>query len=224
MPSLISSLLTGSPIKPLRAHMASCQQCVTTLGDFLAASYEQDWDRALELQHSIKRLENEADEQKRAIRKSLTKSLLMPFSRADVISLLAMQDKLANKAKDVAGIMLGRKMVVPESITPQFQEHYLACKEVAAAAATAINELESLLETGFAHREFEQVMGLVEDLDRLEEGCDEKEIQLRKSVMEIEDSLKAVNVIFLYRVIQLIGEIADISERIGNRLLVLVSK
>lgn len=224
MSSLIDSLFSISPIKPLQSHMALSYECVLALGQFLSAANSKDWDEATACQQKIKRLENEADVQKRAIRKSLTSNLLMPFSRADAISLLTMQDKLANKAKDVAGIMLGRQMAIPEPINSQFHEHYQACSNTARAAKRAIDELDDLLETGFAEREFEIIMGFVEELDSLEEGCDAIEIKLRKSLLDIEDELSAVNVVFLYRVIQLIGEIADIAERIGNRLIVLVSK
>ena len=204
--------------------MALSYQCVTVLGSFLDAVNNEDWDQAAVCQQQIKQLENDADNQKRAIRKGLTSNLLMPFSRADAISLLTMQDKLANKAKDVAGIMLGRQMSIPEPISKQFREHYQACSDTAKAAKRAIDELDDLLETGFATREFKLIMGFVEELDALEEGCDEIEIKLRKSLLDIEDQLSPVNVVFLYRVIQLIGEIADIAERIGNRLIVLVSK
>lgn len=224
MPTLIDALFSGSPIKPLQAHMRLSCQCVQTLGEFMAAAEQQDWESASRLQRRIKQLENDADFQKRNIRKSLTSNLLMPFCRADAISLLTMQDKLANKAKDVAGIMLGRQMTVPEAIRQQFRQHFNAGAETALAAEKAINELDDLLETGFAQREFERIMVLVEKLDVLEEQCDDIEIRLRKSLMSIENTLPPVDVIFLYRVIQLIGEIADIAERIGNRLLVLVSK
>jgi len=223
MSNLIDSLVSGSPIKPLQSHMALSLACVETLGEFLVAANQGNWQQATAYQQKIKQLENDADSQKRAIRQGLTSKLLMPFSRADAISLLTMQDKLANKAKDVAGIMLGREMAIPAAIAEQFLNHYRACSNTALMAKRDIDELDNLLETGFAEREFKLIADLVEELDALEEGCDEQEISLRKSLLDIEDSLSPVNVVFLYRVIQLIGEIADIAERIGNRLIVLVA-
>jgi hypothetical protein len=43
-------------------------------------------------------------------------------ARRDLLELLTMQDKVANKAKDIAGLILGRKMEFPESIGPQLRE------------------------------------------------------------------------------------------------------
>lgn len=224
MSTLIESLLPGSPTKSLQFHMDLCHECVVVLGEFLIAAYECNWEKADYYQQEIKHLENEADEQKRAIRKSISSNLLMPYSRADAISLLSMQDKLANKAKDVAGLMLGRQMIVPTSVFEVFTEHYEACKHVASTAKRTIDRLDVLLESGFAQREVDTIMTLVDDLDSLEEKSDETEIRLRKALMEIEDTLPPVHIMFLYQVIRRIGDIADIGERIGNRLVILVSK
>ena len=42
-------------------------------------------------------------------------------------------------------------------------------------------------------------------------------------LLEIESELEPVNVMFLYKVIGLIGEIADMAERVGRRLELLLS-
>ena len=55
---------------------------------------------------------------KRDIRLHLPKSIFLQVSRSDILELLAAQDRVANKAKDIAGLTLGRKMVFPEKIIP----------------------------------------------------------------------------------------------------------
>jgi hypothetical protein len=50
------------------------------------------------------------------------------------------------------------------------------------------------------------------------------QIHVRAELMKLEPELPPVNVVFLYRIIDLIGDIADVSQRIGNRLLLLTSK
>jgi hypothetical protein len=42
-------------------------------------------------------------------------------------------------------------------------------------------------------------------------------------LFKIEDSLEPVTVIFLYQVIELTGEIADMAERVGRRLELLLA-
>ena len=44
----------------------------------------------------------------------------MPVPREDLLELLLVQDKMANRAKDVSGIVFGRKMVIPPVIATEF--------------------------------------------------------------------------------------------------------
>ena len=46
---------------------------------------------------------------------------------------------------------------------------------------------------------------------------------LRRAVFKIEKDLPPIDVIFLYRVIELTGEIANMAERVGRRLELLLS-
>ena len=64
---------------------------------------------------------------------------------------------------------------------------------------------------------------MIEELDRIETDTDDREASLRATLFGIEDTLEPVNVIFLYEVIGLIGEIADMAERVGRRLELLLS-
>ena len=46
---------------------------------------------------------------------------------------------------------------------------------------------------------------------------------MRSALFEIEKTLDPIDAIFLYEVIQLTGEIADMAERVGRRLELLLS-
>ena len=46
---------------------------------------------------------------------------------------------------------------------------------------------------------------------------------LRAAVYAIEDTLNPIDAVFLYQVIELTGEIADMAERVGRRLELLLS-
>ena len=66
-------------------------------------------------------------------------------------------------------------------------------------------------------------MSLIEELDQIETDTDTRQADLRSALCVIESSLEPVNVIFLYWVIELTGEIADMAERVGHRLELLLS-
>jgi predicted phosphate transport protein (TIGR00153 family) len=220
----LGALFGRSPIKPIQGHMAKAQNCVILLGDFLEASFAKDWQKAEMLQQAIRASENEADDLKNNVRTNLPKSLLLPVARADLLALLSIQDSLANRAKDVAGLMLGRKMEVPESLVGSFREHFQHSLGTSEQALKAIEELDELMETGFRGREVELVEKLVEEVDALEHKSDLSQIELRAKLFKLEGGLPPVDVMFLYKIIDLIGEIADVSEKIGGRLLLLMAR
>ena len=138
--------------------------------------------------------------------------------------MLQIQDRLANRARDIAGLMLGRKIEIPIELVEGVRDYYHKNLNTSAQALKAINELDELLETGFRGKEATLVEELVVELDELEHQSDVSQIKLRAMLFQMEDSLPPVHVIFLYKIIDRLGELADISQKIGSRLLLLIAK
>ena len=220
----ISALFGPSPIRPIQEHMAKAQSCIALLGDFLEASFSKNWKEAEEIQQAIHKKENEADTLKREIRTHLPRSLWLPVARNDLLEMLQIQDRLANRARDIAGIMLGRKIEIPAELVECVRDYYQKNLNTSAQALKAINELDELLETGFRGREATLVEELVVELDELEHQSDVSQVKLRAMLFQMEDSLPPVHVIFLYKIIDRLGELADISQKVGSRLLLLIAK
>jgi len=204
--------------------MAKVEDCVVLLGGFLDASFEGDWKKAKKIYKAISTAENAADDIKRDIRSHLPKSLFLPVARSDLLGLLSNQDRIADRAKEIAGLMLGRKMEIPESLVELMRENYQNALNTSAQAVIAINELDELLETGFRGKEAEFVESLVAELERLENKSDLSQAHLRKRLFKIEDTLPPIHTMFLYRIIDLTEEIADISYKLGGSLLLLVAR
>jgi predicted phosphate transport protein (TIGR00153 family) len=80
------------------------------------------------------------------------------------------------------------------------------------------------VQSGFGKTEYKILLQLIEKLDVLEEECNQMQVKLRADIMPLEAELPPINVMFLYNVVDLVGEISNVAERIGNRLLILVSK
>ena len=220
--STISQMFARSPIRPIQKHMAKAYECVVTLNDFIKAATENDWSAAEQVQQRIVLLEQEADRLKMDVRLNLPKGIFLPVPRSDLLELLSVQEQIANGSKDIAGLMLGRKMVVPSQIKASFIDFLGQSTEVCKQANTAIHELDELLEAGFKGKEVSFVESLVEKLDRLENESDISEITLRKDLFNIEKELNAVDVIFLYKIIDYVGGLADYAEKVGARLQVLL--
>jgi len=213
-----------SPIRPLEEHMAKVHACVKELKPFFNAVLRQDWVAAEKLQHTISQLEHDADDMKRELRLHLPNSLFTSVSRSDLLDLLNVQDRLANKAKDIAGVVLGRKIVFPEAIRGKFIEFLDRAIDASKQADTAIHELDELLETSFSGNEVRLVDGMVAKLSQIEHDTDGQQIELRRILFELEQTLPPISVMFLYKVIELTGELADQAREVGDRLQILAAR
>ena len=119
------------------------------------------------------RLENEADTLKRDLRLHLPNSLFMSFSRSDLLELLEVQDALANKVKDIAGMVLGRQMSFPDTMAANYIEFLKRNIDASAQANTAIHELDELFETGFSGNEIKIVESMITKLTAIEHSTDD---------------------------------------------------
>ncbi len=222
--STISSMFGASPIRPLQKHMQSVQVCINQLIPFFQAVLSRDWDTVAKERNEIARLERAADDLKRDLRLQLPKSLFMPVSRSDLLEVLTTQDKIANKAKDIAGIITGRKMQFPEELDSIILAYVERSIDASAQAQKAINELDELVATGFRGNELSVVEAMIRDLDAIESDTDKIQVNLRGELYKLEADLPPVNVMFMYKVIDGIGELADRAQRVGSRLQIMLAR
>jgi predicted phosphate transport protein (TIGR00153 family) len=220
----ISNMFGTSPVRPLQKHMESVQTCVMQLTPFFDAVLAGNWDEARKQQEEIARLENAADDLKRELRLNMPKSLFMAVSRRDLLEVLTMQDKIANKAKDIAGLITGRQMSFPDDFGSLLKDFIARSIDASAQAQKAINELDELVETGFRGNEVELVESMIQKLDEIESDTDQIQVKIRSALFDIESHLNPVEVMFLYRIIDWIGDLGDLSQRVGSRLELMLAR
>jgi predicted phosphate transport protein (TIGR00153 family) len=220
----ISNIFGVSPIKPIQNHMAEVINCVSKLESFLNATFADDWVTAAEVFDQISADEQSADKLKKQFRMNMPKSLFMPVSRGDLLSIITQQDNIANLTKDICGIILGRQMAIPKALHADFIGFVSSSTVTCEKAHGAIDELDELLETGFAGSEVKFVQKLIRELAAQEQRVDKKELKLRKKLFNLEADLPPVNVIFMYNIIDQIGALADTAEMIGNQVELLLAK
>ena len=223
MANMLANIFGSSPVQPLEKHIDISYRCAKQLRAFFSAAVRGDWDGAVEARKEIVQLEHDADNLKKEIRLHLPKSLFMPVPREDLLELLLVQDKIANRTKDVSGLVIGRKMQIPPAIAKSFLDFVDRNIDAAKQARKSVRELDELFTAGFRGAEVDLVEKLIEELDRIETDTDEKQASLRAALFEIEKSLDPVDAVFMYQVIELTGEIADMAERVGRRLELLLS-
>jgi predicted phosphate transport protein (TIGR00153 family) len=203
--------------------METCFKGVRELVALFEYAFAGNWAKVEETRAIIVAFEQEADELKKQIRSQLPKNLFMPVPREDLLNLLWAQDQIANTARDISGHVLGRKMTIPEPLRDDFLAYVSRNVDAAKKARKSIRELDELYNTGFRGAEAAFVEKLVDELDQIENDTDEMQARVRSDLFAIEDDLPPVQVMFLYRTIELVGQVGDMSERIGRRLELLLS-
>lgn len=81
-----------------------------------------------------------------------------------------------------------------------------------------------MFETGFRGAEADLVESMIVELDRIESDTDAIQVELRTKLFPLEQELPPVDVMFIYKTIEWIGDIADICHGIGTALQLLLAR
>jgi hypothetical protein len=219
----LAKLLGSSPFKPLQAQMRLVDECVSEIPALFTALAVGDENGVAEQAKKIAAKEQEANQLKHDLRTHLPKSLFMPVDRGDLLSMLEMQDSIANTSKHIAGLLTERSMPVPEGMGDNLDDFVQACVQTCNHSRKIVEELDELIEAGFRGREADQVNVMVARLNQLEAETDSKGYALKQQLFGMEDSLSAVSVMMWYQIINWLGELADEAENVGERISLMVA-
>ena len=220
----MSGIFGSSPVSPLQKHMSKVYACASELIPLFNAVINEDWAEVEKRQQLISSLEQDADVLKKELRLNLPKGLFMPVSRQDLLEVLLMQDRIANMAKDIAGTIVGRRMILPEIIHEDYIRFVTRCVAACKQARKAINEFDELVETGFSGQEIKIVTEMITKLDSIESETDNLQAEIRYEIFSIENDLRPIEVMFLYKVIEMTGDVADCAQNVGSRLQLMLAR
>ena len=220
----LARLLRKSPFKPLQEHMRVVAKCMDEFMPLFEALFEKDQNRIKEIAEKIDKIESEADEIKNGLRLDLPKTVFMPVARRDLLVLISEQDSIADSVENIAGILIVREMEVPEAMRALLMELIQATIDTYNKALKVIEELDQLLEVGFRGKYSSIVIDMIADLKQTEELTDDLAKELNRLLFSMEDRLKPVSVIFWYKLIKEIGEVANHSENVGDRILLFLAR
>ena len=87
-----------------------------------------------------------------------------------------------------------------------------------------IEQLDELLAVGFGGKQSDLVSEMITKVKRDEHNIDVLIRDLNRTLFSIENQLKPVSVMFWYKLIELIGEISNQAENIGDRLMLFIAR
>jgi len=199
--------------------------CICSLPPLFEALFNQEREKIIECAANISKLETEADKIKSTFRLNMPKSLLLPVDRKDLLSLITDQDNLADTCEEIGKVLTYRNMVVPPVLKALLDELLEGTMEVSAEAKAMIEELDELVEVGFGGgRELEKIKTIISGVRKSEHNIDNILHRTRQALFAIEDSLPPVDVMFWYKIVELLGDISNQAENMADRLLLFLSK
>jgi predicted phosphate transport protein (TIGR00153 family) len=224
MTNPLLKLFGQSPFKPLQEHMRVVVRCANEVPGLFEALCADDDKKIQEIRDEIFILENDADEIKNRLRSHLPKSMFMPVDRRDILEILDLQDSIADTAQDIAGMLMVRRPTILDPIQEPLMALTRRCLDACDQMAKIMEELDELLETGFRGRESTKVISMIDELNRIETETDQKAIELLHELFAHEAEIDPVSLMVWHRLIRWIGDLANYSEKVGNRLRLLLAR
>ncbi len=220
--AFMANLFGRSPIRPMQQHMKAAVACARQVLPLFEDMIAGNTGELAARRADIDRLEHEADAIKNEIRSHLPKRLFLAVERRDMLEILDFQDSIADVAQDIAELADQRSMHVPKDLAEPLIELVRRVLAACDQAERIIDELDTLLETGFRGREVARVEEMIGELARLESETDELAERARRRLFGMEEEL-GVSTVFWYQMINWVADLADYAERVGNRLRLLIA-
>ncbi len=223
--STISSLLRKSPFTPIQEHMAAVFSCICTLPPLFEALFSENREETLKVAKQMRVLENEAERIKNTFCLNMPRTLLLPVDRDDLLGLISDQDRLADTCEEIGKIFSYRNMSVPGILKEHLDELLEGTVEICGEAKRMIEELDELLELGFGGtKETAKISAMIHGVRKSEHNIDQIMDRSRRDLFTIEKEMSPVDVMFCYKIIELVGNISDQAENIADRLLLFLSR
>jgi uncharacterized protein len=170
------------------------------------------------LAKELSELEHEADLTKNDIRNHLPKNIFLPIDRAHFLDILAIQDRIADKAEDLAILLSFKTLDVQEEFKDDLKELYKKSTETFWQAKKIIEELDELLDSSFGGLGAEKVKSMVEHTAYLEHQVGRIQKKMFKKLLLQNPPLPTPSFYLWERLIRELGTIAELSEKLANRI------
>ncbi len=215
----ILPLFGRSPFGALQKHMEKVAETWSHLRPFFDAFLAGDAERSREIRKLVLKLEHEADLVKNDIRDHLPRSLFLMVDRRDLLALLHQQDSLADLCEDLVVVAsLREELVLPEALRPGLLRIVDQTLDACRAAQELIEQLDELVEASFGGPEAERVLEMIQRIGQLEYEVDKSIYTFARELFRHEDELGPVPLMLWQKILQLLGDLANRAEGIGDDL------
>lgn len=216
--SLLTQLFAKSPFGALVEHSRKIEECLKQLRPLMQALFDEDYDRILQIQKEISRLEHEADVIKNEIRTSMPKRIMLPVDRDDMARYLKQQDNMADAVEDLAIQLTLRRTVIRPEIREDFQQLLDGSMATAEKLMAAAFQLTDLAEASFGGAEAEKIESQIQFLGDIDWKAEKIQRELMRKAYALEGELDALTIIFYEKIADHLIRVSKHAENTGDAL------
>ncbi len=220
----ILRLFAESPFEPLHQHRLKVRECVAQLHPLFEANLAGDTDEQNRITELISTLEKEADRIKVEIRRILPKGIFLPVNREDLLRYLKIQDDIADAVEDITVLLKIKELSAPLALTEEILKYLDCVLKVCKLADEATDQLRPLLDAGFKGADITRLIELVDKTEIAEREADNAGLSIARILFMYEDEMRTTDIFLWFRIFDLIGDIADYSEKTSELLRNMVSR
>jgi len=213
-----------SPFGQLVEHMEKVRECIDLLRDGLISYYAGDYKSFSNIAKKISEIEHEADLIKSNIRNHLPSAIFMPVDKGKFMMALREQDKILDRAENIAFMLDMRHTKIPKKLQEVFIEHAKLVIKTVGAMEDSVGNIKDLVETSFVKREREQTKEFIYKVHRLEWEADRKKIEMTQGIYKLEKKLDPMDVYHLLKIADWVDDIADHAENVVDWLRAMMAR
>jgi len=214
----IAKLFGRSPFVPIQQHMERVARCVTKGQAMIDAYLAGDQATVETLAKEIDEIESAADKLKRDIENQLRGGMFMAVERGRLRQVIIVQDSIADKMQNLARLLTLRACTDPPPFVETFRRFVQLNIDTFDAIRLVIDELDNLLEAGFAGGEAQTVIEMVRRVSALESQADDLQHELLKELFNTESDMGVAGFFLWTKILKQVSDLGDRSNRLGNRI------
>ena len=222
--SALIDALPKSPYKQLMEHFKRVCKATRRMDRMIQLYMDGNFIEASEVSIEVSKLEHEADEIKAHLRRTMTRMILTPISKAEFLEILRSNERIADGCQDVAQILDMRKTKLPEDLHPMFKEFVSHIIEAVDSLRDMMDMLGEVFESTFARIDTQHLVDLGHRVHEHEYKADSINKQLSKAIYALEDKESPLAIFHMMKLADVLDSVADNAENAALTMVNAVSK
>ena len=220
----IINLIIKSPFRLVREHMECISFSMKKILPFVNSIEKQHLEKANNYYLEIKKLKMDADYIKKNVNFALNNSIFMNMSRTDLLNFLKIQTNIFSQIEYVSSLLISKNLKIPHFIFDNnYYQFMQSCVDACNEAFLIIIKLEKTIDNGFPKKEIQILNAMIKKLYIIENVSNRLQNKLRNELFERSNTTSFINIMYLYKIMYLIGSVSHMSRQIGKKAKFVIS-